>query len=73
MKLFEALKTISEECKKHNHCKDCPLRDAQYINICAIADSPRSPSSWDIKEGEYLFKTLNEWVWDFAVGCKDEN
>ena len=41
-KLLEALEIIKEECRKHQDCKTCPMRNVH--NGCGVDDS--SPSDW---------------------------
>ena len=46
-KLLSALKTIREECKKHESCKNCPLRRRNNRD-CTLYDST-PPEEWLFK------------------------
>lgn len=52
-KLSEALQTIQNECRKYNHCEDCPFStdipfdDNTLLQRCAI--TAKLPNHWKIK------------------------
>lgn len=50
MELIEALIVIRDECKKHDNCEECPLRDSEN-NACSLPTSSQSiyPCDWDLR------------------------
>ena len=45
-KLYDALKTIRQECNKHNGCSDCPLRTRDHK--CSVSVS--CPYNWELRD-----------------------
>lgn len=50
MDLLEALKVIVNECKKHDTCDSCPMRDK--FDECALQNDP--PDDWVFKDNEVV-------------------
>lgn len=46
MELYEALKTIKNECAKYTECVDCPLGLGH--SYCGVVTN--FPSKWDLQE-----------------------
>lgn len=44
MELLDALKMIRDECKKHDECAKCPLRDRD--DLCYLEESGDTPNAW---------------------------
>lgn len=51
-KLYEALKTIQEECKGHQDCKNCPMGNAK--GRCHTIET--TPDGWSITKTERLME-----------------
>lgn len=54
MELIEALIVIRDECKKHDNCEECPLRDSEN-NACSLPTA--SPCNWDLRT-DYIVPRL---------------
>lgn len=60
-KLREALQTIKEECRNHNHCSGCMMH---YDHTCGVTGEPtignydykKQPRYWNIPELKLMSK-----------------
>lgn len=50
--LNKAIKTLKDECKRHDCCKDCPMFDYERYDfyVCKISNEEIEPSDWELIE-----------------------